>query len=188
MSSGGGDLVRVSDADRDRAVASLRDHLVEGRLSLEEFTQRMDAAYLATTSADLAALEADLPAKTQAALPDRRRAVGFTLAIFGGAKRAGSFRVREKIVSLTLFGGTTLDLRGATLEGDVVTIHSLTMFGGFDVIVPEGVEVDLTGLAIFGAKEMKGTTSGVVRPGAPLVRVNAFVLFGGASVRVRKEK
>jgi hypothetical protein len=182
------DLVRVSDADRERAVASLREHLVRGRLSLEEFTERMDAAYAATTAGDLVALERDLPAETQpAALPDRRRPVGFTLAIFGGAKRAGGFRVRERIMSLTLFGGTTLDLRGATVEGDVVTIHSLTIFGGFDVIVPEGVDVDLTGLAIFGAKEMKGT-SGVVRPGAPLVRVNAFVLFGGASVKVRKEK
>ena len=35
------DLVRVSDADRERAVASLREHLVQARLSLEEFTQRM---------------------------------------------------------------------------------------------------------------------------------------------------
>lgn len=45
------DLVRVSDADRERAVASLREHLVHGRLSLEEFTQR--------TSTGLAQLQRD---------------------------------------------------------------------------------------------------------------------------------
>jgi uncharacterized membrane protein len=38
---GGGDLVRVSDAERDRTVASMREHLADGRLSLEEFKQRM---------------------------------------------------------------------------------------------------------------------------------------------------
>jgi len=179
-----GELVRVSDAERERSVAALREHRVQGRLSLEEFTNRMTSAYAATTGADLAALESDLPTAAPA-LPKRSpRATGFLLALFGATKRAGSFRVREHVVTITLFGGTTLDLRGALLEGDVVNIHSLTMFGGLDVIVPEGVETDLTGLAIFGAKETRGEP-GVLRPEAPLVRVNALVLFGAASVRVK---
>jgi hypothetical protein len=180
-----GELVRVSDAERERSVAALREHLVQGRLSLEEFTNRMTSAYAATTGADLAALESDLPTAAPA-LPKKRsrRATGFLLALFGATKRAGSFRVREHVVTITLFGGTTLDLRGALLEGDVVNIHSLTMFGALDVIVPEGVETDLTGLAIFGAKETRGEP-GVLRPEAPLVRVNALVLFGAASVRVK---
>ena len=178
------DLVRASDADRERTVASLRDHLMLGRLSLEEFTQRLDAAYAATTSADLAAIEHDLPA-APASLPERRRrGTGFLLAVFGGTKRAGSFRVRDHVVCITVFGGTTLDLRGAQLEADVVNVHSFTLFGGFDVIVPEGVEVDLSGLAVFGAKETKGK-GGLLHPGAPLVRVNAFVVFGAATVRVK---
>jgi hypothetical protein len=183
----GGDLVRVSDAEREREVAALREHLVQGRLSLEEFTNRMAAAYAATTSADLAALESDLPAVAGAVQERPRRATGFLLALFGGTKRAGSFRVREHVVCITLFGGTTLDLRGALLEGDVVNIQSFTMFGGLDVIVPEGVEVDLSGLAIFGAKETRGKPT-VLQPGAPLVRVNAFVIFGAATVRMKKEK
>jgi len=181
----GGDLVRVSDAERERTVAALREHLVQGRLSLEEFTSRMTSAYTATTSADLATLESDLPTTATPPAERPRRATGFLLALFGGTKRAGTFRVREHVICITLFGGTTLDLRGALLEGDVVNIHSWTMFGGLDVIVPEGVEVDLTGLAIFGAKESRGEP-GVLRPSAPLVRVNALVLFGAATVRVKK--
>ena len=179
-----GGLVRVSDAERERTVASLREHLVQSRLSLEEFTQRMSAAYDATTSADLAALERDLPAAAAAPAARPRRATGFLLAVFGGTRRAGSFRVREHIVCITLFGGITLDLRGALLEGDVVNVHSLTLFGGLDVIVPEGVEVDLTGLALFGAKETRGK-GGALRPGSPLVRVNALVMFGAATVKAK---
>jgi hypothetical protein len=178
------DLVRVSDAERERTVASLREHLVQGRLSLEEFTNRMTSAYAAATSADLATLESDLPTTAAAPTERRRRATGFLLALFGGTKRAGTFRVREHVICVTLFGSTMLDLRGALLEGDVVNIHSVTMFGGLDVIVPEGVETDLTGIAIFGAKETRGKP-GVLRAGAPLVRVNALVMFGTASVRMK---
>lgn len=180
-----GELVRVSDADRERAVASMREHLVEGRLSLEEFTQRMASAYEATTTTDLAVLQRDLP---EAPPGERKRsAVRFLVAIFGGARRAGSLRVRQRVFCLAVFGGVTLDLRGALIEGDEVNVQAIAAFGGVDVIVPEGVEVDLTGLAIFGAKETRGKT-GRLRPGAPLVRVNAFVLFGGAAVKVKKSE
>ena len=48
-----GELLRASDDDRDRAIASLRDHLAAGRLTLEELTERMSAALAAMTTADL---------------------------------------------------------------------------------------------------------------------------------------
>lgn len=178
------ELVRVSDADRERAVASLREHLAHGRLSLEEFTQRMSAAYEASTGAELAELERDLPAAT--AQPERRRsAVRLLLAVFGSTKRAGSLRVRENLLCFALFGSVTLDLRGALLQDDEVHVTAGAVFGSVDVIVPTGVEVDLTGLAIFGSKGTSGKP-GMLRPGAPLVRVNSLTVFGSTDVKVRK--
>lgn len=53
--------LRCGDADRDRAAEGLRRHYGEGRLSAEEFSDRMDAAYAARTFGDLDALTADLP-------------------------------------------------------------------------------------------------------------------------------
>jgi Domain of unknown function (DUF1707) len=35
--------MRIGDADREATVASLREHYATGRLSLEEFNQRLDA-------------------------------------------------------------------------------------------------------------------------------------------------
>ncbi len=176
------EVVRVSDAERDRAVASLREHLAQGRLSLEEFSQRMSAAYSATTNADLATLQHDLPAESHT--PRRRNAVRLLLAVFGATKRTGSLRVREHLLSLAVFGSVTLDLRGALVEGDTISVNSVTVFGSLDVIVPEGVEVDLVGLAIFGSKQTKGRPVQLI-PGAPLVRVNALVVFGAANVRTK---
>ena len=36
--------LRASDADRERPIALLREHTADGRLTLEEFTDRMSAA------------------------------------------------------------------------------------------------------------------------------------------------
>jgi uncharacterized protein DUF1707 len=48
--------LRASDADREHAVALLREHAAAGRLTLEEFTERMSAAYGALTNEELAEL------------------------------------------------------------------------------------------------------------------------------------
>jgi hypothetical protein len=54
--------MRASDADRERTATLLREHHAEGRLTGEEFHERLDAAYAAKTLGDLDALLADLPA------------------------------------------------------------------------------------------------------------------------------
>jgi Domain of unknown function (DUF1707) len=54
--------IRASDDDRDRTAALLREHHAVGRLTAEEFSERLDKAYAATTMGDLDELLADLPA------------------------------------------------------------------------------------------------------------------------------
>jgi hypothetical protein len=53
--------VRVSDADRERALAELRDGFAEGRLTHETFAYRIDAVLRAQLSDDLHRVIADLP-------------------------------------------------------------------------------------------------------------------------------
>ena len=53
---------RASDADRDRTVAALREHLAAGRLTIEEFDERLDKACAAKTLGELDEVMADLPA------------------------------------------------------------------------------------------------------------------------------
>ena len=52
---------RIGDAERDRAVEYLRDHLAEGRLDQTEFDDRLTQALTARTQADLDPLFRDLP-------------------------------------------------------------------------------------------------------------------------------
>jgi len=55
--------LRVSDADRDRAVAELSEHYQAGRLTTGELEDRTGRALQARTAADLASLFTDLPRK-----------------------------------------------------------------------------------------------------------------------------
>jgi DUF1707 SHOCT-like domain/Cell wall-active antibiotics response LiaF, C-terminal len=171
--------LRASDDDREETVIALREHAAAGRLTLEEFTERMSTAYDARTSDELAELVRDLPAPDTPS--SRRRPTGIVLSVFGSSEREGRIRIRRRVTCLTLFGNVDLDLRQATLERDVVTVVALGMFGAIDVYVPEGVEVDLHGFALGGHKRARGNDP-TPRPGAPLVRVFAISLFAGIDV------
>jgi len=52
---------RASDGDRDRVAAALGAHYAAGRLTLEEFQERLDQAYAAKTLGELDDLLTDLP-------------------------------------------------------------------------------------------------------------------------------
>jgi hypothetical protein len=53
--------IRISDSDRERAMADLAMHYTDGRLDHEEYDERLDAVWTARTRADLALLFDDLP-------------------------------------------------------------------------------------------------------------------------------
>jgi DUF1707 SHOCT-like domain len=63
--------LRIGDADREAAAATLREHYAQGRLTLEEFNQRLDAVFAATMQSQLSHLTRDLPhvAQPSASLP-----------------------------------------------------------------------------------------------------------------------
>jgi len=64
--------LRVSDEDRDRAAALLREHHALGRLTAEEFSERLDQTFAARTVGDIDALLRDLPVIDLYRLPDAR--------------------------------------------------------------------------------------------------------------------
>jgi hypothetical protein len=173
--------IRASDAEREQAVARLGDATAQGRLTLEELSQRLEAAYAAKTHEELDQLTEDLP-DTHPDLPEvRRRPKQFTIAIFGGSDRKGRWRVARKHWVLSVFGGSDLDLREASLEGDEATIWVLDVFGGTDLYVPEGIEVDFSGFGIFGGADEHGSDVRA-RPGAPVLHIRALAVFGGTDL------
>jgi hypothetical protein len=171
--------VRVSDADRERVALALREHCAEGRLNLEELSERLDDVYRARTGRELEGALRELPV---AATPRPRRSPKrFTISIFSGVDRKGRWRVPRRSFVLSLFGGSDLDLRQAEIEDETVSFFVIDVFGGTDLYVPEGVDVDVGGFALFGGIDEHGPDA-PPRLGSPLVRVRALTVFGGTDV------
>lgn len=169
----------VSDADRERTVAVLRDDLLAGRLTLEEFSERVETAYRARTGQDLVLARADLPVVGRP-LPSRRGPTRVTAAFFGHVIRRGRFRLRRSTSVVGAFADVDLDLREAEIDGVETTLTIVLVFGNADVYVPEGINVDVGGLTVFGRRRDWGRDT--VCPDAPTVHIRALGLFGTVDV------
>jgi Domain of unknown function (DUF1707) len=190
----GGNL-RASDADRDQVATLLSAAYAEGRLTREEHDERIDQLMAAQTFDDLIPITSDLvlvSPRTPVAAPQAqsRFTIDTTrqnvqpdkmIAIFGGVSRSGKWRVRKNIQALTLFGGMDLDLRDAIFEAPVVEISGFWCFGGLDIKVPAGIEVQDQTAGIFGGTDVRDL--GDPAPGSPTVVIRGVALFGGVSVR-----
>ena len=180
-------MTRASDAEREQTVVRLREAAAEGRLSVEELATRIDAAYAATTLAELEPLTADLPARASPsmAVEGGGRGTSLVLGILGGGDRRGRWRVAERVRVINVLGGADLDLREATLAAPEVTIRVISILGGSDVIVPEGVHVELSSFALLGGDDLR-LDGPEPPPGAPVVHVKTVSILGGTDVKTRR--
>ena len=180
-SSAGPPAVRASDADREAVVARLQKAVGEGRIDLDEFGQRADAAYTAVSRAELDVLLADLP--TDAPPPVEivgQRPQEEVTSVFGDVKMAVGTAPPKRVG--TVFGDVRLDLRGLRTHADRIDLYLSTVFGDIDVIVAEGVDAELHGRTVFGDRKVQ--LAPVQRlAGTPLVVVHAKAIFGDLKLR-----
>ena len=176
--------VRASDAEREAVVNRLQTAVGEGRIDLDEFSQRVDAAYRVTTTAELAPLLADLPAPA-AAYPAVGEVVGergpATLgSVFGDIRLTATTVVPER--ASTAFGDVRIDLRGLRTSDETVHLQLGTVFGDVEVIVSEGVAAEIAGWTVFGDRRTQ--LAAVPRlAGTPRVVVRARTVFGDLRLR-----
>ncbi|MEV6111022.1 DUF1707 domain-containing protein [Streptomyces sp. NPDC052109] len=193
--------LRASDADRERVAEVLRDAVAEGRLDMEEFEERLEAAYSARTYGELAPLTRDLPAAGAATPPPP---VSFTkeparsgswagrivggegsssgaVAIMSGFQRKGRWTVPKRFNCFAFWGGGEIDLREADFADREVEINCVAVMGGVQVVVPPGVEVVVRGIGIMGGFDHP-RDDGPSEPGAPRVIIGGLAFWGGVGV------
>lgn len=167
-----------ADEQRAAGVDVLQEAVGEGRLTLGEFIDRVDVVLAAATTAELHAALADLP-RTLPVVGSSSPPASFS--VFGDVRVSGRWRLRERNRGVTVFGDVRFDLRDSVCSEAEVSIEGRTVFGDVVVVVPEGVEVELTGFTIFGDRRLE--LAAVPRhPHTPLVRVNGVTLFGDIRV------
>jgi hypothetical protein len=89
--------------------------------------------------------------------------------------------------ALAVMGEVVLDLRGAELTAAHSQIKATAVMGSVKVIVPEGLNVELNGVAVMGSKSLKGG-SALPPPGAPVIEVTAMAVMGEVSVVIKPAK
>ena len=188
--------LRASDKDRESAAEVLREAAGEGRLSMTELDERLDAVYEAKTYAELEPIIRDLP--HQAIAPDAaavlasppagaaersggKSASGSAIAVMSGFSRKGAWIVPADFTAVVVMGGGELDLREAQFSAPVVNIHATAIMGAIAIIVPDDAEVQVTGVGLLGVFEHGPTGAG--RPGGPKIHIGGVAFWGAVDVR-----
>jgi hypothetical protein len=170
--------LRVSDADREQAVSALREHLLAGRLTLEEFSDRVGAALQARIGRDLAQTQEGLPAIAADAVA--ARPARWSVALLGHVERRGRMRLRRQAVAASVLGDLDLDLRQARVDRRETVITVLAVLGNVDIYVPDAVNADVSGIAVLGHLRERGRPA--ARPDAPAIHVRVLGCCGTVDV------
>jgi Domain of unknown function (DUF1707)/Cell wall-active antibiotics response 4TMS YvqF len=176
--------MRASDAEREATMERLREAAGAGRLTLEELADRIDAAGEARSRGELETLTRDLPPEHDPALAHLVAAPSHVGSVFGDVQRHGRWVVPARSSWRSIFGDVVLDLREAHVPAALVEIEAQSVFGDVDLLVPEGVAVEVRGRAVFGdVCQDAGQSAGL---GAPRVVLSGGTVFGDVRVRTRR--
>ncbi len=175
--------ILASDAERERSIVLLRDAVGEGRLTLEEFSERVGLAQAARTDQELARLAHDLPgymaaASPPAAVSEEHRALCSHLV------RGGPWSLPRRSSWRSIFGTIDLDLRQARLAGPETALEVHNTFGTVTVIVPEGVEVVVRGGGLFASQKIQAPERPPIA-GGPRLTIDTRGAGGTLHVRTR---
>jgi len=167
-----------TEAERAAAAERLTDAAGDGRLTLEEFSDRVGAVWGADTADQVAHATAGIQAPPVGAT----RTVSTVFALLGDQTRGGRWRLPARMRGWCLMGDINLDLRSAICSEPVVEITAWTLMGDLDVIVPDGVEVELGGFDLLGDREIR-LAPVPRRSGTPLIRIRAYAVMGDVTIR-----
>jgi Domain of unknown function (DUF1707) len=151
--------VRLSDADRERVIGWLNTALGEGRLTLSEFEQRVDAVLRAKTYGDVDPYLADLPIAVPAPQPPPREVVELR-GVASSIKRKGRWQVPRRLNVSSKAGSVKLDFAEAVIRHPVVEVHLDVLAGSTELVLPDGATADIDDVEVMaGSANSKVPTS-----------------------------
>lgn len=178
--------VRASDAEREAVVHHLNIATGEGRLTLAEYSDRVERAYASVTRADLEPLLADLP--VSAAPRGSRQPVVAGVGVapvsshrtpIGSIKRSGRWRLDGDLELRVTVGSIKIDLRGAEIAQPSIDLHLVTGVGSVKVWVPDRVRVVVGGHSSIGSRQIEQDS---VTGDGPLLRLTVDTGVGSVKV------
>jgi len=143
--------LRASHADRDRVVEVLRVAAGDGRLTVAELEERMEAALSARTVGELAALTTDLPARPSEVLGQAKDLLRIDQS-GGSVTRAGRWVVPRRMEIRTSYSNVLLDFTEAAITQDILHVDLAMRGGSLTLVTRPGIVVDADDLTVEYAK------------------------------------
>lgn len=81
-----------------------------------------------------------------------------------------------------IFGGAEIDLREVVIAKEGATLDLTAIFGGIELTVPENVQVEVSGIPIFGGWEDKTRARGN-DDDISILKINGMAVFGGVEIK-----
>ena len=158
----------VDDDARLAAIARLHELFSDGGLSLERFSAVLEQVFAAASHAELEAAMSALPPLVRLTPASRRLARPLVLRVPDSELRLGSgWQLAADTTIATGFGAALIDLSSASWDADQINL-CLETWGSIEVLLPEGVAVQLLGGS--AAVELESLSPPV--PGGPLLRIS----------------
>ncbi len=199
---------------REEAAAALGEAFAGDELDVDEFEARLDRCWRARDLDELVGLFEDLsvslpvpageggtrgpgaagdtgagrsPAGRREGAPPtprERPAHDLMLGLMSGVGRGGRWTPPRHTNAVAVMGGVELDFRDARFPPGETTVHAVALMGGVEIVVPPGLRVTSSGIALMGGYDrLDQDGDGRRAPGAEL-HVRGVALMGGVEVRV----
>lgn len=177
---------------RKKTLELLENNFAHDVITVDEYEKRVDIALNTSISEDLIRISSDLillsTNKPSSDTPPakHRKQDDLIVGILSGIKRRSPWKPAKHNKIFTVMGGVDLDFTEVKLPSGTTTIEFFCIMGGLDIIVPEGIRVDLAGLPIMGGIENHITDP--EDPDCPVLKVRGIVLLGGVEVKPPRKR
>jgi hypothetical protein len=192
--------MRASDSDRHAIADVLGTAYAEGRLSLDEYRERLDRVMASSTYGELVPIVIDLPVgDDNLPAPVRRNAMAqpslnrplptsspkaqSVIAVFGQNERNDDVHLGGKAVIAAVFGSASLDLTRATFAVQDVRIDINAVFGEAKVTVPCDALITINCVPILGEVKPPSSLNPTVTSNLPpRIAIYGVALLGSVHI------
>lgn len=184
---------------RERVIDQLKLNYAHDNIDVEEFERRISLAHDGSDREMLKSLIRDLPVlkdESEPAAGDDSWGITWNrgkvkkddtmIAVLGGVERGGAWTPARYSKIFAFMGGVDLDFTDAKFPPGTTELDIFCIMGGVEMVVPEGVNVEMSGVPIMGGFEDRVGRGGY--EDGPTLKIRGVAIMGGVEVRPPKRK
>ncbi len=178
---------RSLESLRKETMLLLENNFANGVIDLEEYEKRVDIALNTSIKEDLLRISGDLIPLPESGdtekveLCEHKKDEDLMIGVLSEIKRKGRWEPAKNNKVVTFMGGAKLDFTEVDMPYGVTEINFFCLMGSLDIIVPEGVRVELSGLPVMGSVDNRTRIPEISN--APVLKIRGVALMSSVDVK-----